>query len=141
MSRVREYIGPGVVLKDGTASENFVADNNITVVGLVFLTNKKPEAMTWVRDKLTPFYRTVKADQAGNEFDMILVCPDESDADYAACAQAVPCPALAKGDPMINAFIRMHKVSEVPTLCVLAEDATQITADGVLEMDPPPGGG
>ena len=38
---------------------------------------------------------------------------------------------------MIKNFIRWHKVQEVPCLCVLAEDATQITAEGVLEMNPP----
>ena len=35
MSRVREYIGPGVVLQDGTNSETFIADNGIEVTARI----------------------------------------------------------------------------------------------------------
>jgi len=96
-----------------------------------------------------------QAAQAGNNFDMIMVCPDEVSTlhpyrhvplthlvqeqdDYDACARAVPCPALAKDDPMIKNFIRWHKVQEVPCLCVISSDASEITKEGVVEMNPPP---
>ena len=39
---------------------------------------------------------------------------------------------------MIKNFIRWHKVQEVPCLCVVAQDASEITKEGVLEMNPPP---
>ena len=66
-----------------------------------------------------------------------MVCPDQDANDYDASAQGVPCPALGQADPMIKNFIRWHKVEELPTLVIVAEDGTEITNKGVLEMNPP----
>merc|ERR1712070_20784 len=135
MSRLVEYLGPTIVDKEGATVPDLCLDKE--VVGLVFATNSSAESMQWIRDELTPLYRTVKASAEGSYFECVLVCPDKDDADYAACAAAVPCHALPKGDVMIKNLITMHRVQQVPSLVVLAGDGTEITVQGVMEMNPP----
>merc|ERR1712070_125478 len=108
------------------------------VVGLVFASNRKPASMEWIRDQFRPFYQTVNGSEMGGIFECILVCPDEDAGDYNATRTAAGIPALAQGDPMIKNLVMFHKVQDVPWMSVVAEDATEIAPQGVLEMNPPP---
>jgi hypothetical protein len=136
MSRVIEYVGPGLIDAAGAPAPDLIQGKK--VIGLAFASNQSAGSMEWITNELTPFYRTVNGSEMGNVFEVLLVCPDEEQADFDACRAAAPCPAFAKNDPMIKNLLAWHKVKALPTLCVIAEDATEITNEGVKEMNPPP---
>lgn len=139
MSRIEEYIGPGIQLANGTMAPDHINDKK--VVALAFVSNSKPESLNWARSQLMPFYGTVSASNQGALFEVLLVCPDEDVGAYNTVANAVQTPRLAHGDPMIPLLKQYHGIGkkvDFPALIVLAEDATEITFDGVTEMNPPP---